>query len=212
MNRVIFYFDGFNFYNGLRDKSEINSRWKNYYWLDFVKFCSQFIDDDHELKAIKYFTAPPSNDGKRSRQSALFSANKLLNKELFQVINGQFQNRTIICRSHCGNRFLLQEEKTTDVSIAVNMIMDCYENNADTLVLVSADSDQVPTIKAIKAKFPDKKLKVYFPPERNSTELFSICKPIVYLSDNEDKFRDSVMPNEVSNEKKKYIRPEKWRG
>ena len=74
--RVIFYFDGFNFYNGLREQSLINPAWKNYYWIDLVKFCEQFITpSDSELVAVKYFTSPPTNLTKRSKQSAFFGAN-----------------------------------------------------------------------------------------------------------------------------------------
>jgi hypothetical protein len=87
MKRVIFYFDGFNFYNGLKDKSAIFPKWKNYYWVDLVKFCNQFIGDEHSLIKVKYFTAPPSDNKKRSRQSAFFAANMLINGELIEFIN-----------------------------------------------------------------------------------------------------------------------------
>lgn len=79
--KVVFYFDGFNFYHGLKDYTLINSEWKNYYWLDFVKFCSQFVfeHDNQKLHKVKYFTAPPKDVQKRSKQIALFSANTILN-------------------------------------------------------------------------------------------------------------------------------------
>jgi len=41
--KVVFYFDGFNFYNGLKSYSVVNPVWKNYYWIDFIKLCSQFV-------------------------------------------------------------------------------------------------------------------------------------------------------------------------
>lgn len=58
MKRVIFYFDGFNFYHGLRDMCRISKDWKAFYWLDFVAFCREFIVGDQELVKVKYFTAP----------------------------------------------------------------------------------------------------------------------------------------------------------
>lgn len=89
--------------------------------------------------------------------------------------------------------------------------MDCVTNKADTLVLISADSDQVPTIETIKKHFPDKKVKVYFPPSRHSTDLLHVCKPIVFLGENEQKFKNSMLPNEISIDSKKYYKPEKWK-
>lgn len=212
MKKVIFYFDGFNFYNGLRDKSVKNHAWKNYYWIDFVKFCNQFVYEGSELIAVKYFTSPPMNDQKRSKQSALFGANKLINKDKFLVVNGKFSNKEIECRAHCKLKFLHLEEKRTDVSIAVNILLDCFENKVDTIVVVSADSDQIPTIQAIKTKFPDKKLKIYFPPCRNSADILQHSSPVVYLENHEDKFKASVMPAIIEFDKKKYTRPIEWKG
>ena len=48
--RVIFYVDGFNFYFGLKDK-----KWKKFYWLDMVKFCSSFVKSHQELIEVNYF-------------------------------------------------------------------------------------------------------------------------------------------------------------
>ena len=212
MKRVIFYFDGFNFYNGLKDKSKIEPQWKGYYWLDFITFANQFLDKtSHDLICVKYFTAPPSRQDQKSRQSALFSANKLLNGNKFVVINGQYQSKNVECRATCKQIFQQQEEKRTDVSIAITMLMDCLNDLVDNIILITADSDQIPAIEAIKKQFPNKKIKVYFPPERSSTELLNLCKPIVYLGDNESKFINSVMPNTVTNSIKTYTRPINWK-
>ncbi len=183
--------------------------WKNYYWIDFIKLCEQFIQEG-QLISVKYFTAPPSNDGQRSRQSALFSANKLLYPDTFSQINGNYQNKTIECKK-CRKKFEHPEEKRTDVNIAVSMMLDCFNNNADTLVLISADSDQVPTIQAIKKNFPEKKVKVYFPPNRKSAELLAVLRQVVYLENNEDKFRASVMPEKIQSGGKVYTRPFEWK-
>ena len=77
------------------------------------------------------------------------------------------------------------------------MMLDCFHDKADTFVLISADSDQVPTLQAIKQNFPSKSIKVYFPPNRKSADLLSIFNQVVYLENNEDKFMKSVMPGEV---------------
>lgn len=210
MKRVIFYFDGFNFYNGLKDKSKIEPIWKNYYWLDLVKFCNSFLSQEHNLIKVKYFTAPPRDDKQRSKQSAFLSANKLLNSDFIEVINGKYLNKEVKCKI-CKSSFIAQEEKRTDVNIALSMIMDCVLDNTDILILISADSDQIPTIQTVLKEFPDKKIKVYFPPERNSTDLLSISKPIVFLGSNELKFKNAIMPTIVTDGIKKYTRPEEWK-
>ncbi len=93
MKRVIFYFDGFNFYNGLREKSKSENNWKDYYWIDFVKFCNNFLSEEHNLIKVKYFTAPPFKSDKRGRQTALFNANKLINGDLIEFVNGKFTDK-----------------------------------------------------------------------------------------------------------------------
>ncbi len=174
MKRVIFYFDGFNFYSGLKDKCVKDHKWYKYYWIDIVKFCNQFVGEGSELVMVKYFTSPPMNNGKRSRQSALFGANLILNGEKFKVINGHYTNKTVTCNANCKKNFSVLEEKRTDVNIAVHILMDCLNDLVDNIILVTADSDQIPTIQAVKNKFPTKKLKIYFPPERNSTDIYNI--------------------------------------
>jgi hypothetical protein len=76
--RTIVYIDGFNFYYGLRNKSRMDANWKKFYWIDFVKLSEQFLMNGEVLEKVKYFTAPPLNRNKQSRQSALFKANSLL--------------------------------------------------------------------------------------------------------------------------------------
>lgn len=209
MNRVGFYFDGFNFYNGLREKAVMHPEWKNYYWIDFVALCKEFIENS-ELAFVKYFTAPASNNPQRSRQSALFSANRILNPDTFIIINGNYQFKKIECKK-CKSKFEHPEEKRTDVNIAVTMLLDCFNDKVDTLVLISADSDQVPNIEAIKTNFPKKNIKIYFPPNRTSSELRKLLNHVVHLEKNEDKFKSSIMPTKVQVGEKIYTRPETWR-
>ena len=213
MKRVIFYYDGFNFYNGIKSRASTDSHWKNYYWLDLVKFSEQFFKENGGVTLVKYFSSSPNNQQKKSRQSAFFSANTIINKDKFKVILGQFHSEKMTCNGNCKKEFDYLCEKRTDVNIALAMFADCYKDAVDTLVLVSADSDQIPTINFIKEHFPKKTIKVYFPPERNSTELFRLAKPIVFLNDHEDKFKASMLPSIVNNEEKTktYYKPEYWK-
>ncbi len=211
--KVVFYFDGFNFYNGLKSFTKTNTDWKKYYWIDFIKFCSQFVftHDGQELHKVKYFTAPPINLIKRSKQSALFGANLITNENKFEVINGHYADKFIDCQATCKQKFKVPEEKCSDVNISLSMISDCLDKQVDIIVLVTADSDQVSTIKFIQKRFPNVKIKLYFPPDRKSNDLKTLFKQVVFLENHEDKFKNSVMPFEVKNDIKKYTRPIDWK-
>ena len=93
------------------------------------------------------------------------------------------------------------------------MVNDCIEGNVDVITLITADSDQVSTIKYIKSKFPHIKIKVYFPPDRKSNEIRSLMGNVVFLENHEDKFKNSKMPGIVENvdKTKKYTRPDSWK-
>ena len=88
------------------------------------------------------------------------------------MILGKYKNRQVTCRlqacGHTGSRvFTTQEEKRTDVNIAVQMLDDAYQDLCDRLVVVSGDSDLVPSINMVKRRFPQKEIIVYVP-ARNS--------------------------------------------
>jgi hypothetical protein len=213
LKKVVFYFDGFNFYNGFKSFIVDNPDWKNYYWIDFIKLCSQFVfnQDGQVLHKVKYYTAPPKNLQKRSKQSALFGANNILNESLFEVINGHYADKFIDCQAICKQSFKVPEEKCTDVNISLGIVGDCINNEVDIAILVTADSDQVSTIKFIQKNFPHIKLKLYFPPDRKSNELKSLFKQVVYLENHGDKFKISKMPSEVRNATKIYTKPADWK-
>ena len=46
MPRVTFYFDGFNFYNGLKESIKKDPTWRGCYWIDPVQFCKNFIGEN----------------------------------------------------------------------------------------------------------------------------------------------------------------------
>jgi len=202
MVRVTFYFDGFNFYYGLKKKSTVDPSWRSFYWIDFVKLCEQFLGPDQILEKVKYFSAAPLNSGKQSRQSALFKANILLNPDKFEIVRGKYYKKTQKCK-HCGEVFQVPEEKRTDVNIAVQLIGDCLLNNTDILVLITADSDIIPSVEFILMNFPEKKIKIYFPPQASSYDLQNISpKKPIFLENNKQRFSNSIMEDTVYNSDK----------
>lgn len=214
MDRVTFYIDGFNFYYGLSTSAKTNPVWKKYYWIDLVKLFESFLGENQILEKVIYFTASPIDPEKSSRQSSFLNANKLINGDRFEIIRGKYISKPIICE-YCHNTFMRPEEKKTDVNISVRMIEDCINNKTDNIIMVSADSDLIPPLLSINKLFPEKSIKVYFPPSRYSRDikdfLYSLRKKPTLLEKNINRFEESVMPDVVEKEGKKYTIPEKWK-
>ena len=143
----------------------------------------------------------------------MLSANKVLNGSRFEVVKGKFYEREFDCPT-CYTTFLRPEEKRTDVNISVKMMGDCSLNKVDTLVLVSADSDFVPPLQFIKKYHSDKKIKVYFPPDNFSSDLYNFMKAnkgkVVKLENSKVKFLNSVMPAVVKKDGQTYNIPAEW--
>ncbi|WP_430909232.1 NYN domain-containing protein [Maribacter sp. 2-571] len=196
--RTVFYVDGFNFYYGLKKQKTIDSKWKLAYWIDFVKLFEQFLGHNDSLVQVKYFTADPLSSGKKSRQSALFKANDIINGDKFKIVRGKYVDRDFMCQN-CQTHFTKPEEKRTDVNIATHLIGDCALGSVDKIVLVTADSDLIPPVEFIKINFKNVKLKVYFPPTSFSTDL-AHANPnpkVILLKDNFKKFENAVMADTV---------------
>ena len=211
--RTIFYVDGFNFYYGLKKQIAKESKWTESYWVDLVKLFEQFLGPDDELVKVKYFTAPPLNIGKKSRQSALFKANDLINGDRFEIIRGKYIKKDILCYN-CETHFSRPEEKRTDVNLAVHLLGDCSLDEVDKLVLVTADSDLVPPLEFIQKNFKNKVARVYFPPSNFSNDLKDISprRKVTLLGDNFRKFKNARMPNIVNKKDgtDSATIPDKW--
>lgn len=168
--RIVIYIDGFNLYYGAL-RSTPNK------WLNLEKYFTMLRPHD-DIKAIKYFTAMVTGPT-RSNQEVYLKA--LATLPLVEVILGKFKKKRVLCSepscTHLGNRlFETVEEKRTDVNIAVSMLDDAYQNNCDQFVLVSGDSDLVPSVSLIRSRFATKKIVVYVPhiPALSTTRGFAV--------------------------------------
>lgn len=212
--RVTFYVDGFNFYYGLKRKKQVDRSWKRFYWIDIVKLFEQFLGPDQELAKVVYFTASPLDPDKSSRQSALLNANAILHPDKFEIVRGKYINKIIEC-PHCHLAINRPEEKKTDVNLSVRMMGDCFKNETDVVILVSADTDLIPPIDFILNNFPEKRVKVYFPPANHSFDINGYMRAhrsnVIRLESNVVKFNNAVMPDTVTAGGKTYTIPENWK-
>jgi uncharacterized LabA/DUF88 family protein len=153
----IVYVDGFNLYYGLL-------RPKAYKWFDLVR-CFTSIRQDDSIQKIKYFTAKVTGSPSYNRQDVYLKA--LSTSPLIEIVYGVFKHKDIYCKvSSCSSshrKYSTYEEKRTDVNIAVHMLQDAYKNNCERIVLVSGDSDLVPSLEFIKRDFHSIETIVYIP-------------------------------------------------
>ena len=157
MKRVIAYIDGYNLYYGLLKGTP-------YKWLDLISFVGEFVREDQELIAIKYFTAPikthPHDPPALDRQKLYLHA--LTTQNIVQVKYGFYSKHKTLApyvQEECGRcpvavngyvPIMKLEEKRSDVNLAVEALSDAYENSADSFFFITGDSDQVGTIEKIR--------------------------------------------------------------
>jgi len=214
MERVTVYIDGFNFYYGLKRAKASDSDWKQFYWIDFVKLFELFLAKHQVLQKVIYFTTPPINLHKRIRQELLLKANKMLNDNRFEVIEGKFYDKEILCPL-CNKKFTRPEEKRTDVNICVQIMRDCALDLTDVLILISSDSDLVPSLEQSLTDYPNKRIKIYFPPKGFSNDMNHFMRTnkgkIILLEKNKPKFFKAIMPDTITKDGRTVTIPPKWK-
>jgi len=188
MERVIAYVDGFNLYFGLRSKG-----WRRYYWLNIQMLAQNLLKPNQRLLLTKYLTAriagPPD---KAQRQSVYIEALNTLGE--FQVFYGKYQLNPRQC-SQCGFQEEVPNEKMTDVNIAVQILKDAYQDEVDVALLISADSDLVPPVKAVRELFPNKRVVVASPPRRYSASLANSASSSLVIG--RSKIARSLFPEDI---------------
>lgn len=179
MNRYCFYIDGFNVYYALNDpfyykpgmpRIEKNKcfPYHKYKWLNYRKLAESVVGSKDTITGIFYFTAFTKWKPRQVMRHKKYI--KALRAAGVEVIHGRFMKKDIKCH-RCGKYFLTHEEKRTDVNIAVKLFGDAIDDLYDKALIVSADSDLIPAIKAVHKHFPDKEIGIMFPIGRNSYDL-----------------------------------------
>jgi uncharacterized LabA/DUF88 family protein len=211
--RVFSYIDGYNLFYGMRDKSRvvengvaINGHWKKYLWLDLCQFSQALLRPNQQLIHTKYFTSRIKGKPDSERRQSVFldALDTLPNLSKFF---GLFQPDQKDCLN-CGTASFPQQEKKTDVNIATQMIHDALQGNFDVAILVSGDSDQVPTIEMVRKVFK-RRVIVAFPPRRFSAHLQQAATGSFRIG--EAKFQGSLLPPTIQLPSGKIIScPPEW--
>jgi hypothetical protein len=154
---AILYIDGLNLYRRCLERHPAVK------WLDLEAFARKLLPD-HDVVAVHYFTAQikpgTSPDPRRpQRQQAYLRAVATLPSVTIHL--GKFRVDRRLMISHpvaidpaTGEFKRVQvrkiEEKGSDVNLAVRMLVDAHAGKADLYAMLTNDSDQVETLKALK--------------------------------------------------------------
>ena len=203
--RVAVYVDGFNLYYGLRSKG-----WRRYYWLDLRGLSEQLLRPGQRLVMVRYFTAgvfaEPHDPDKPVRQNTYLEALGTLPD--LHVHKGYYRAKEQRCFA-CGAVWQTYEEKTTDVNIAVELLGDAQDDVFDTAIVVSGDGDLAGPIRAVRQRYPQKRVVVAFPPGRHSAGLRNAATAFFTIGRNA--LRDSQFPQQVTKADGYVLtRPQKW--
>jgi hypothetical protein len=202
--KTVVYVDGYNLFHALKEM-----KWKKYYWLDLYSFCSKLLSDLQILTLVRYFTSRAINDPHgQKRQNTYIEA--LETSKYIDIQYGKFTSDDWGC-DVCGKITKIHHEKQTDVNMAVALICDAQDDRFDDAILITADSDQVPTVRYVKNTYPDKRIIVAFPPGRHSKDLEPpIATKNVHLG-RQELFAKSQFPETVTSKTGfPLTRPTSW--
>jgi len=202
--KLIVYVDGFNLYHGMHD-----AYGRSKHWLDLVALARSLRPLSTDVK-VKYFTAPVLDEpDAESNQTTYIKALEALYPAELTIIQGRYQKKIIKCRK-CGHERNQYEEKETDVNIAIHLVADALVSPTHDAMIISADSDLVPAIKAVQEYAPGLFMVAAFPPQRNSWQIRQLLP--ASFSINRAKLTQSQLPDLVTDPKTGFIyeRPAKW--
>lgn len=158
MTLLRIYIDGFNLYHAIDKLGEPELK-----WINFQTVAKALIRPGETLDTIHFFTAVwPYESTKQKRHENFIAAQEAYG---VKVHRGKFSKPRRWCEKHERN-CPFREEKQTDVAIALRMLGDALDGSDQRMILVTADSDQIPTATAI-ALLDNVKLTLAFPPGRS---------------------------------------------
>ena len=204
--RVLVYIDGFNLYYGLKSRG-----WRRFYWLDIHRMAEKMLEPGQHLVAVRYFTArvfpEPSDPGKPVRQNTYLEALETLPD--VHIHYGYHLAMVRLCHT-CGATWQTFEEKMTDVNIAVELLGDAQDNSFDTAIVVSGDSDLVGPVRAVRERYPNKRVVIAFPPNRQSAGLRT--EATAYSNIGRSALKNSQLPEQVTRADGYVLaRPSQWK-
>ncbi|ACL74015.1 conserved hypothetical protein [Thioalkalivibrio sulfidiphilus HL-EbGr7] len=148
--RTIVYIDGFNFYYG-------SLKGTDYKWLDLEALFVRVLGERNNLVRIKYFTAkvqPTAQDPDVSIRQATYLRAIQKHSPKVEVYYGHFlRHRVSMENANPPPRLVhvwKNEEKGSDVNLALHVLNDAWQDAYDCAVIVSNDSDLAESLRLVK--------------------------------------------------------------
>ncbi len=154
------YIDGFNLYHSIAAYRDHQLK-----WLNLWRLSETFLRRGETLDEVNFFTAVLNWAREKQRRHRNYLA--ALRAVGVNVHEANFKT----ARRHCeqtGFRCKFHEEKQTDVAIAVKVVSDVVSSAVDRVILMTADSDQIPVVRFLIKDYTSVKLTLVFPPGRKS--------------------------------------------
>lgn len=190
--RAAMYVDGFNLYHPIHELGEPYLKWASLWRL------GELICKPHGAQLVKvaFCTAVPSHyPDKRDRHNRFNAAQRA---EGVTVIPGH--------HVYDGEKW---NEKQSDINVALSLLLDGIDNVYDVAILLTADSDQAATARALRERLPNKRLLAVAPPNKSVPEK---VKPYAFASFslNKNHIDLCVMREMVQGKTGPIVRPKEY--
>jgi uncharacterized LabA/DUF88 family protein len=180
-NRTAFIIDGFNLYHSVKiassDLGGLSTK-----WLNIRALCDSYlhlVGGGAQTQGVYYFSAPADhlsmvNPGVVQRHRRLI---KCLSATGVTVELSRFKEKKVRFQTSndigdfCEGVLKRHEEKETDVAIAAKLFELLVNNQCDTAMLVTGDTDLAPACRTAQRLFPGKTIGFAFPYRRKNKEL-----------------------------------------
>lgn len=150
--RTIVYVDGFNFYYG----QVKGTPWK---WLDLTLLFEQVLAPQNHVMKVKYFTArvqPTTKDPEVSKRQDVYFRALRRHCEKVEICLGHFLRHEVWMENANPPpqkaKVWKNEEKGSDVNLALHVLNDAWLNLYDCAVIVSNDSDLAMALHLVKSQ------------------------------------------------------------
>lgn len=176
MPKTNIYVDGFNLYYGIRETA------RHCKWLDIEKLCTTILPHS-TVNRVRYFTAnvkPRADDPDcHLRQAVYLRALGTISN--ISIHKGEFLSKPVRMRLESPPpvgpatiSVIKTEEKGSDVNLASFLLCDAFDNEFETAVVVSNDSDLVTPISIVRERFK-RDVIVLNPHKKPSVELAKVA-------------------------------------
>jgi len=140
--KVLIIFDGSNFYHILKNKEV-----KIHKTLQFqYRRIAEWLSNGRDISEIRYYVGVAKFDKNNPEKSQRIVSNQ---QKLFSELEKQ---KIKLVRGYMMRSDGVYHEKGVDVRMAVDMVVGAYENNFDTVILISSDTDLIPAVEKVMKK------------------------------------------------------------